>query len=131
MAAVKFADPQIEAFGVITKENAIAGVEILIEDYPLNPAVPTKHHRKEGDVIFVSIGGLLIKHTVTNFEASATLPISVWAYFGTWEALPDSEYIVEWYVLDKVGNHSQASRLAGSLKCNWGVAANQYCPPCL
>jgi hypothetical protein len=106
MAAVKFADPQIEAFGVITKENAIAGVEILIEDYPLNPAVPTKHHRKEGDVIFVSIGGLLIKHTVTNFEASGNLPISVWAYFGTWEALPDSEYIVEWYVLDKVGNHS-------------------------
>lgn len=106
MARVRFADPTIEAFGIITDENAIAGVRMLIEPYPLDKSVPAVHHIKEGDVIHLSIGGVIIKHTVSASEATGAAPISIWAYFGTWQAVGAGEFIVEYFVVDLVGNHS-------------------------
>lgn len=106
MAPLKFTDPLIEGFGVITQQQANNGVEVEIADYPLNRALPQGHWRKEGDIITVSIGGILVSHTVTSFEASGTAPIRFTIYFGTWSQLLDGVYIMEWFVRDKVGNQS-------------------------
>lgn len=106
MAALKFTDPQIEAFGVITQEQATLGVEMEIANYPLDRNRPNVHWRKEGDVIVVSIGGTLISHSVTAFEAAGDDPIRFTAYYGTWEKLIDGVHIAEWDVRDKVGNIS-------------------------
>ena len=106
MSPVRFTNPQIEDFGVITDTDIGSGVSIQIANYPLNRAEPHVHYRKEDDVIHLSIGGVIIKHTVTSFEASGNNPITITAYFGTWNQLPNGTHLVEWFVVDKAGNPS-------------------------
>lgn len=106
MSPVRFTNPQIEDFRVITDADISAGVKIQIGNYPLDRAEPQVHHRKEDDVIHLSIGGVIIKHTVTSFEASGNNPITITAYFGTWNQLPNGAHLVEWFVVDKAGNKS-------------------------
>ncbi|MBI6556670.1 YncE family protein [Pseudomonas veronii] len=106
MSPVRFTNPQIEDFRVITDADISAGVKIQIGNYPLDRAEPQVHHRKEDDVIHLSIGGVIIKHTVTSFEASGNNPITITAYFGTWNQLPNGTHLVEWFVVDKAGNKS-------------------------
>src|SRR5450830_266102 len=106
MSPVRFTNPQIEDFGVITDADIGSGVSIQIANYPLNRAEPNVHYRKEDDVIHLSIGGVIIKHTVTSFEASGNNPITITAYFGTWNQLPNGTHLVEWFVVDKAGNQS-------------------------
>lgn len=106
MSPVTFEDPQIENFGFVTDEQIGLGVSMLIANYPLNTNESPVHSRKENDVIHVSIGGVIIKHTVTSFEASGNEPIRIVAYHGTWSQLPNGVHLVQWYVVDKAGNHS-------------------------
>ncbi|WPN99688.1 YncE family protein [Pseudomonas sp. MUP55] len=128
MAPVKFADPQIEAFELVTQEHAIAGVEIVIDNYPLDRGLPQVHHRKADDVIHLSIGGKIIKHTVTPFEASGTLPISIWVYYGTWSQLSDGKHAVEWRVFDKVGNGSPGASPPRLLELKRGSGTEPLLP---
>jgi hypothetical protein len=106
MSPARFTNPQIEDFGVITDADIGSGVSIQIANYPLNRAEPHVHYRKEDDVIHLSIGGVIIKHTVTSFEASGNNPLTITAYFGTWNQLPNGTHLVEWFVVDKAGNPS-------------------------
>lgn len=106
MQGITFVDPFIEASGRITETAAQLGVQILIGNYPVNSAVSPVHHRKEGDVIWISIGGVLIFHIVTNFEASGTAPIIIIVSHGTWLLVPPGMNIIEWFVRDKAGNQS-------------------------
>ncbi|MBN2990801.1 hypothetical protein JWR97_04350 [Pseudomonas cedrina subsp. fulgida] len=106
MAPLKFTDPQIEAFGVIRDQAITLGVGVEIATYPLDTAQSQAHHRKEGDVIVVSVGGVLYSHTVTAFEASNHDPIRFKLYFSFWNMLTDGVWIIEWFVRDLVGNQS-------------------------
>ncbi|KTB63338.1 hypothetical protein AO066_08645 [Pseudomonas fluorescens] len=106
LARPRFEDPNIEAFGIITAAAAQQGIKILIEKYPVNSLVDSVHHRKEGDVIYVSIGGVLVPHTVTHFEATGDAPISITINYGTWLLVTLGVNILEWFVRDKAGNQS-------------------------
>lgn len=129
MAPLKFTDPLIEGFGVITQQQANNGVEVEIADYPLNRALPQGHWRKEGDIITVSIGGILVSHTVTSFEASGTAPIRFTIYFGTWSQLLDGVYIMEWFVRDKVGNQSPGFSPPRLIQLDRGTSTEPLLPP--
>ncbi|PMY73870.1 MULTISPECIES: YncE family protein [unclassified Pseudomonas] len=106
LARVTFEDPTIEAFGIVNPADAQKGVRVLVDNYPLNPLVDQVHHRKEGDVIYMSIGGWLVTHTVTHFEASGNAPIIMTINFGDWQKVTPGPNILEWYVRDKAGNQS-------------------------
>ncbi|WP_347170408.1 YncE family protein [Pseudomonas salmasensis] len=82
------------------------GIKVIIDDYPVNPAVDQVYHRKEGDVIYVSIGGVLVNHTVTHFEASGDAPIIKTIDYADWKKVTPGPNIIEWYVKDKAGNQS-------------------------
>jgi hypothetical protein len=106
MAVLKFTDPLIEAFGLVTLAQMQLGTEVEIANYPLDRSLPQVHWRKEHDVITVSIGGATASHTVTAFEAASNDPIKFTLYFGFWSQVPDGVRLAEWNVLDKVGNPS-------------------------
>ena len=106
LGRIRFVDPNIEDFGIITQAAAQNGIEILIDRYPVNPLVDPVHHRKEGDEIFVSIGGVLVTHKVTSFEASGNAPIVITINYGTWLKVTPGVNIFEWFVRDKAGNQS-------------------------
>ncbi|WP_206207836.1 hypothetical protein, partial [Pseudomonas viridiflava] len=50
LARVRFEDPSIEAFGIITQPAAQLGIKVIIDKYPVNPLVDQVYHREEGDV---------------------------------------------------------------------------------
>ncbi|MBJ2217525.1 YncE family protein [Pseudomonas sp. MF7453] len=106
LAGITFEDTTIEAFGVVNPADAQKGVKMIIDNYPVNRAVDQVHHRKEGDVIYISIGGVFVTHRVTSFEASRTAPIIITVYNGTWLQVTPGPNILEWFVKDKAGNQS-------------------------
>ncbi|WP_207240101.1 MULTISPECIES: YncE family protein [unclassified Pseudomonas] len=106
LGRIRFVDSNIEAFGIITQAAAQNGIKIFIDRYPVNPLVDPVHDRKEGDVIFVSIGGVLVTHKVTSFEASSNAPIVITINYGTWLQVTLGVNIFEWFVRDKAGNQS-------------------------
>lgn len=120
LARIRFDDPNIEAFGVITQAAAQLGVTIIIDKYPVNPLVDPVYHRKEGDVITVSIGGVLVSHTVTSFEASGDEPIVITIYYSTWLQVTPGVNILEWFARDKAGNQSIGFSVPRLLQNNVG-----------
>ncbi|NWA65058.1 YncE family protein [Pseudomonas reactans] len=126
MGVIRFKDASIEAFGIISQAAAQLGVEILIDKYPLNPLVDQVYHRKEGDVIYVSIGGTIVTHTVSSFEASGTAPISITIYYGTWQQVTPGVNILEWYVRDKAGNQSIGFSVPRLIQNNAGGGSIPY-----
>lgn len=126
MGVIRFVDPSIEAFGIVSQAAAQLGVEILIDKYPLNPLVDQVYHRKEGDVIYVSIGGTIVTHTVSSFEASGTTPIAITIYYGTWQQVTPGVNILEWYARDKAGNQSIGFSVPRLIQNNAGGGSNPY-----
>lgn len=128
MAVLKFTDPVIEAFGVVTLAQMQLGTEVEIANYPLDRTLPQVHWRKEHDVITVSIGGATFSHTVTAFEASSNDPIKFTLYFGFWSQVPDGVRLAEWNVRDKVGNPSPGASPPRLIQADSGASTEPLLP---
>ncbi|MBD8235398.1 YncE family protein [Pseudomonas fluorescens] len=92
-------------FGV-DKDNAGSPIEVLIDFYPANRALPAVNHRKVRDRILLSIGGVIVEHRVTEFEASGQDPIKVFVNPGIWPQVGSGVHVCEYNVVDEVGNAS-------------------------
>ncbi|NVZ54280.1 hypothetical protein HX792_28400 [Pseudomonas sp. B6002] len=128
LARPRFEDPTIEAFGIITQAAAQLGIKVIIDDYPVNPLVDQVYHRKEGDVIFISIGGVIVTHTVTSFEASGNAPIVITINYGIWLQVTPGVNILEWYVRDKAGNQSHGFSIPRLIQSNVGGGTGPLLP---
>ncbi|KRA08329.1 YncE family protein [Pseudomonas sp. Root569] len=93
-------------FGV-TSENSINPIPVSIGYYPVNTNLPRVNHRKVRDEIRLSLGGVVVKHPVTEFEAAGEAPIIINVNTGTWDKVGDGVHVCEYEVVDEVGNHSQ------------------------
>ncbi|MBE8602479.1 hypothetical protein IQN01_23345, partial [Pseudomonas sp. MAFF 301451] len=92
-------------FGV-DKDSAGSPIPVIIDFYPANRALPAINHRKVRDRIRLSIGGVIVEHRVTEFEASGQNPITVFINPGIWSQVGSGAHICEYNVLDEVGNAS-------------------------
>ncbi|TFY96066.1 YncE family protein [Pseudomonas nabeulensis] len=128
LARPRFEDPTIEAFGIITQAAAQLGIKVIIDDYPVNPLVDQVYHRKEADVIFISIGGVIVTHTVTSFEASGDAPIIITINYGTWLQVTPGVNILEWFVRDKAGNQSHGFSMPRLIQSNVGGGVGPLLP---
>lgn len=93
-------------FGV-TPENSINPIPVSIGYYPVNTNLPRVNHRKVRDEIRLSLGGVVVKHPVTEFEAAGEAPIIINVNTGTWDDVGDGVHVCEYEVVDEVGNHSR------------------------
>jgi len=91
----------------VTPENSATPIPVSIGYYPLNPNLPEANRRKVRDVIHLSIGGVVVPHKVTEFEAAGKAPIIIPINTGTWDKVGDGVHVCEYEVVDEVGNHSQ------------------------
>lgn len=128
LARVRFEDPTIEAFGIITQAAAQLGIKVIIDVYPVNPLVDQVYHRKEGDVIFISIGGVIATHKVTSFEASGNASIVITINYGTWLLVTPGVNILEWFVRDKAGNQSIGFSIPRLIQNNVGGGTGPWLP---
>ncbi len=128
LARVRFEDPTIEAFGIITQPAAQLGIKVIIDKYPVNPLVDQVYHRKEGDVIFISIGGVIATHQVSSFEASGNAPIVITINYGTWLQVTPGVNILEWFVRDKAGNQSIGFSVPRLIQSNVGGGTGPLLP---
>lgn len=128
MAVLKFTDPLIEAFGLVTQAQMQLGTEVEIANYPLDRSLPQVHWRKEHDVLTVSIGGATYSHSVTAFEASSNDPIRFTLYFGFWSQVPDGVRLAEWNVRDKVGNYSPGASPPRLIQVDSGASTEPLLP---
>lgn len=106
LARIEFVDPTINSTGIVNSSDITNGVKISIAKYPVNPAVDQVHHRKEGDVIHVNIGGVVSTHQVTSGEAASNDPVIMTIEYGKWGEMTKGANIALWYVRDLVGNQS-------------------------
>lgn len=93
-------------FGV-TPENSINPIPVSIGYYPLNTSLPNVSHRMVRDEIRLSLGGVIVKHKVTEFEAAGEAPLIINVNTSTWDEVGDGVHVCEYEVVDEVGNHSQ------------------------
>ncbi len=93
-------------FGV-TPENSSTPIPVSIGYYPVNTNLPRVNHRKVRDEIRLSLGGSVVKHSVTEFEATGEAPIIININTGKWDEVGDGVHVCEYEVVDEVGNHSQ------------------------
>ncbi len=93
-------------FGV-TPENSTNPIPVSIGYYPVNTNLPRVNHRKVRDEIRLSLGGSVVKHSVTEFEATGEAPIIINVNTGKWDEVGDGVHVCEYEVVDEVGNHSQ------------------------
>lgn len=93
-------------FGV-TPENSINPIPVSIGYYPVNTNLPRVNHRKVRDEIRLSLGGVVVTHRVTEFEATGEAPIIINVNTLTWNEVGDGVHVCEYEVKDEVGNHSQ------------------------
>jgi len=77
-----FPDDVIQ-FGV-DSDTAGKGVPVIIDYYPVDSSAPVANRRKVRDRIRLSIGGVVVEHRVSEFEAAGTAPITIWVYANTW-----------------------------------------------
>jgi YVTN family beta-propeller protein len=99
-----FPDDVIQ-FGV-DSDTAGKGVPVIIDYYPVDRGLPVVNHRKVRDRIRLSIGGVVVEHSVSEFEAAGTAPITIWVYASTWATVGSGVHICEYNVIDEVGNAS-------------------------
>ncbi|WP_443697060.1 YncE family protein [Pseudomonas sp.] len=99
-----FPDDVIQ-FGV-DSDTAGKGVPVIIDYYPVDRGLPVVNHRKVRDRIRLSIGGVVVEHSVSEFEAAGTAPITIWVYASTWATVGSGVHTCEYNVIDEVGNAS-------------------------
>lgn len=92
-------------FGV-DKDSAGSPIPVIIDFYPVNRALPAANYRKVRDRIRLSIGGVIVEHRVTEFEASGQDPITMFINPGVWPQVGSGAQVGEYYVSDEVGNVS-------------------------
>ncbi|RMT86337.1 hypothetical protein ALP39_03016 [Pseudomonas marginalis pv. marginalis] len=92
-------------FGV-DKDSTGSPIPVIIDFYPVNRALPAVNYRKVRDRIRLSIGGVIVEHRVTEFEASGQDPITVFVNPGIWSQVGSGVHICEYNVVDEVGNAS-------------------------
>jgi YVTN family beta-propeller protein len=92
-------------FGV-DKDSAGSPIPVIIDFYPVNRALPAANYRKVRDRIRLSIGGVIVEHRVTEFEASGQNPITVFINPGVWSQVGSGAQVCEYNVIDEVGNAS-------------------------
>ncbi|ASV37274.1 hypothetical protein CI807_14115 [Pseudomonas sp. NS1(2017)] len=102
-------------FGV-DSETAGRGVPVIIDNYPVNRSLPNVYHRKVRDRIRLSIGGVILEHSVTEFEASGSASITIWVYAATWALVGSGVHLCEYNVIDEVGNASRGFSPAQELE---------------
>ncbi|CAD0260439.1 YncE family protein [Pseudomonas veronii] len=99
-----FPDDVIQ-FGV-DSDTAGKGVPVIIDYYPVDSSAPVANRRKVRDRIRLSIGGVVVEHRVSEFEAAGTAPITIWVYANTWATVGSGVKICEYNLFDEVGNAS-------------------------
>lgn len=91
---------------LIDSAAAQRGVAVRIPFYPSDLTRPSTTHRAVRDRIRLIIGGQIIEHSVTENEASGTLPISIMVYYGTWLQIGSGYQTCAYDVIDEVGNYA-------------------------
>ncbi|NWE16675.1 YncE family protein [Pseudomonas yamanorum] len=114
-------------FGV-SQDDANRGVPVTIGYYPVDTSLPAVNHRKTRDVIRLSIGGVIIQHTVTEFEAAGRDPIIITVYAGTWAEVGSGVRVCEYDVVDEVGNRSDGFSPAQLLTVRIGTGTEPLLP---
>ncbi|MFJ4131681.1 hypothetical protein [Pseudomonas cyclaminis] len=114
-------------FGV-DKDNAGSPIEVLIDFYPANRALPAVNHRKVRDRILLSIGGVIVEHRVTEFEASGQDSIKVFVNPGIWPQVGSGVHVCEYKVVDEVGNASEGFSPAQVIEVRLDDSAEPFLP---
>lgn len=90
----------------VTLPDLVQGVKVLIDNYPVSGSLPAGHRRATRDDIRLSIGGVIVEHSVTEGQAASDAPIEITIHDGTWREVGTGEHICEYEVVDEVGNYS-------------------------
>lgn len=81
-------------------------IPVRIKPYPVNTSLPADTFRKPRDRIRLSIGGVIITHSVTEGEAAGTADIVIMVNTSTWTEIGSGSHVCEYEVVDEAGNHS-------------------------
>lgn len=92
-------------FGV-GQEDIGSPIPVQIKPYPVNTALPTDTFRKARDRIRLSIGGVIVVHSVTEAEAGGAGDIVIMVNTSTWTSIGSGSHVCEYEVVDEAGNHS-------------------------
>lgn len=114
-------------FGV-DKDSASQPIPVQIDFYPLDRSLPTTHYRKVRDRIRLSVGGIIVEHIVTEFEAASEDPITVNINPGVWTQTGSGVKRCEYNVVDEVGNLSQGFSPAQDLDVRLDNSTEPFLP---
>jgi len=92
-------------FGV-GQEDIGSPIPVQIKPYPVNTALPNDTFRKARDRIRLSIGGVIVVHSVTEAEAGGAGDIAIMINTSTWTTIGSGSHVCEYEVVDEAGNHS-------------------------
>ena len=118
---------QIIDFGV-DQNSANQPIPVLIDFYPVDRSLPATHYRKVRDRIRLSIGGIIVEHVVTEFEAASEDPITITVNPGVWPQAGGGVKRCEYDVVDEVGNRSQGFSPAQNLDVRLDNSTDPFLP---
>lgn len=106
------------------------GVKVTIPFYPIDVNRPIATHRAVRDRIRVSINGTIIEHRITEGEAAGRNPIDIWVYASTWAQIGSGDHIVEFEIVDEVGNYSPGWSPTTRIEVELDDGAEPLLPEC-
>jgi YVTN family beta-propeller protein len=114
-------------FGV-DKDSTGSPIPVIIDFYPVKRELPAVNYRKVRDRIRLSIGGVIVEHRVTEFEASGQDPITVFINPGIWPQVGSGVHICEYNVFDEVGNASDGFSAAQVIEVRLDDSTEPFLP---
>ncbi|MCF5025593.1 YncE family protein [Pseudomonas lurida] len=114
----------------VDEAAAGSGVRVTIPFSPQDIGQPANTYRTVRDRIRLSIGGVILEHRVTEGEAASRDPIDIWVYSGTWSQIGSGNHVVEYEVIDDVGNYSPGWSPARLIEVELDDGAEPLLPEC-
>ncbi|MGZ0714077.1 YncE family protein [Pseudomonas palleroniana] len=93
----------------VTPEEAGKGVKVTINRYPNRTGLSPRYDRAKRDTIWLLLNGHVVKHEVTEAQATSLLPITLTIYAGKWNEIGSDDVVVQYFIIDEANNRSVAA----------------------